>query len=88
MNRQTLEVYDEIYRILRPDGSLRWIWDRAYPIRDASGRVYRIVGFAEDITESKRVERNLIDSERRYRALFDDNPSMYFMADTGGSCCP
>ncbi|MDR4471724.1 MAG: PAS domain S-box protein [Nitrospira sp.] len=84
MNRQTLEVYDEEYRILRPDGSLRWIWDRAYPIRDASGMVYRIVGFAEDITESKRVEADLIDSERRYRALFEDNPSMYFMVNADG----
>ncbi|HMZ55669.1 MAG TPA: PAS domain S-box protein, partial [Nitrospira sp.] len=84
MNRQTLDVYDEEYRILRPDGSLRWIWDRAYPIRDASGQAYRIVGIAEDITESKRVEAELIDSERRYRALFDDNPSMYFMVDADG----
>ena len=32
MNRQTLDVYDEEYRILRPM-ALRWIWDRAYPIR-------------------------------------------------------
>ena len=84
MTRQTLDVYNEDYRILRPDGSLRWIRDRAYPIRDASGAVYRIVGFAEDISESKRVEAELIDSERRYRALFDDNPSMYFMVDADG----
>ena len=85
MSRQTLGIYDETYRILRPDGSLRWIWDRAYPIRDASDRVYRIVGFAEDITEQKRIEAELIASERRYRALFDDNPSMYFMVDAAGT---
>ncbi len=84
MTRQTLDVYNEDYRILRPDGSLRWIRDRAYPIRDASGMVYRIVGFAEDISESKHIEAELIDSERRYRALFDDNPSMYFMVDADG----
>ncbi|MBS0171788.1 MAG: PAS domain S-box protein [Nitrospira sp.] len=84
MNRQTLDAYDEEYRILRPDGSLRWIWDRAYPIRDASGQVYRIVGFAEDITEPKRVQSELIESERRYRALFEDNPSMYFTVDADG----
>ena len=53
-------------------------------IQDASGQAYRIVGIAEDITESKRVEAELIDSERRYRALFDDNPSMYFMVDADG----
>ena len=85
MSRQTLDVYDETYRILRPDGSMRWIWDRAYPIRDASNQIYRIVGFAEDITEHKRIEAELIASERRYRVLFDDNPSMYFMVDAAGS---
>ncbi|MCC2643776.1 MAG: protein of unknown function, S-box protein, partial [Nitrospira sp.] len=68
MNRQSAGPYDEEYRIIRPDGSMRWIWDRAYPIRDASGTVYRIVGFAEDVTDHKRVEAALIESERRYRA--------------------
>jgi hypothetical protein len=54
------------------------------PDRDASGTVYRIAGFAEDVTERKRVEAALIESERRYRVLFDDNPSMYFMVDAAG----
>lgn len=85
MSRQVLDVYDETYRIVRPDGSMRWIWDRAYPIRNAMHQVYRIVGFAEDITEQKRIEAELIASERRYRVLFDDNPSMYFMADAAGT---
>jgi PAS domain S-box-containing protein len=84
MNRQISGVYSEEYRILRPDGSMRWIWDRAFPIRDASGTVYRIAGFAEDVTDRKRVEAALIESERRYRVLFDDNPSMYFMVDATG----
>ena len=84
-NRQSLGSYDESYRIIRPDGSIRWIWDRAFPIRDTSGTVYRIVGFAEDVTNRKRVETALIESERRYRALFDDNPSMYFMVDAEGT---
>jgi PAS domain S-box-containing protein len=84
MSRQISGAYSEEYRILRPDGSVRWIWDRAFPIRDASGTVYRIAGFAEDVTERKRVEAALIESERRYRVLFDDNPSMYFMVDAAG----
>jgi len=85
MRRQISGSYNEEYRILRPDGSMRWIWDRAFPIRDASGTVYRIAGFAEDVTERKRVEAALIESERRYRVLFDDNPSMYFMVDAAGT---
>ncbi|MFH1498488.1 MAG: PAS domain S-box protein [Verrucomicrobiota bacterium] len=34
------QPYDETYRILRPDGQTRWIHDRGYPVRDASGKVY------------------------------------------------
>jgi PAS domain S-box-containing protein len=52
--RQVLGQYAEQYRIIRPDGSIRWIRDRAFPIRDASGTVYRVAGIAQDITELKR----------------------------------
>ncbi|MGH7209451.1 MAG: PAS domain S-box protein, partial [Nitrospiraceae bacterium] len=51
--KQVSGEYAEEYRIVRPDGSVRWIRDRAFPIRDASGQVYRIAGIAEDITERK-----------------------------------
>ncbi|MGH7251001.1 MAG: PAS domain S-box protein [Nitrospiraceae bacterium] len=52
--KQVPGEYAEEYRIVRPDGSVRWILDRAFPIRDTSGQVYRIAGIAEDITERKR----------------------------------
>jgi PAS domain S-box-containing protein len=42
------------YRIRRPDGAVRWIEDRAYAVRDASGEVVKVVGVAADITERKR----------------------------------
>ncbi len=44
------------YRVVRADGAIRWIWGRGYPIRDASGRVERMVGIWRDITERKRAE--------------------------------
>ncbi|MCL1472469.1 PAS domain S-box protein [Argonema antarcticum] len=47
------------YRILQPDGTLRWIWDRAFPIKDESGKVDRIAGIAEDITDRKQAEAAL-----------------------------
>src|SRR5581483_3586256 len=47
--RQRLGTYDEEYRIVRPDGSIRWIRDRAFPVKDGSGRVYRLTGIAEDM---------------------------------------
>lgn len=56
ISKQITGGYAEEYRIVRPDGSIRWIWDRAFPIRDQSGNVYRIAGVAEDITERKLLE--------------------------------
>jgi PAS domain S-box-containing protein len=52
------------YRIVRPDGSVRWIRDRGFPVKDASGKVYRIAGVAEDITERKQVEMALQKNEQ------------------------
>jgi two-component system, cell cycle sensor histidine kinase and response regulator CckA len=56
--------YDEEYRIMRPDGSIRWIRDRGFPIKDFAGIPYRVVGIAEDITNRKLTEAALRRSER------------------------
>ncbi|MFB2923250.1 PAS domain S-box protein [Aerosakkonema funiforme] len=44
------------YRIVQRNGSIRWIWARAFPIEDEWGEVYRIAGIAEDITDRKQAE--------------------------------
>lgn len=56
--------YNEIYRIVRPDGSVRWVHDRSFPIRDASNEIRRIVGIAEDITERRELEEQLRQSQK------------------------
>ena len=48
--------YDVQYRVVRPDGELRWVWARGFPVHDAEGRIYRIAGIAEDVTGDKRAE--------------------------------
>ncbi|MBD2506680.1 PAS domain S-box protein [Nostoc muscorum FACHB-395] len=53
------------YRILRPDGSMRWIWDRGFAIYDDQGKVPYYGGIAEDITERKLAEESLRESEAR-----------------------
>ena len=54
LTKQVGGEYNEQYRVMRPDGSIRWIHDRAFPVRNASGQVYRIAGIAEDITKRKQ----------------------------------
>ncbi len=51
--------FDEEYRIIRPDGEIRWIHDSGYPVVHAQGNVARITGIAEDITERKHTEEAL-----------------------------
>lgn len=59
------EPTDVEYRVVRPDGSVRWVRDRAFAVKDASGRVYRMAGIAVDITEKKQAEEALKDADRR-----------------------
>ncbi|MGE3153240.1 MAG: PAS domain S-box protein [Nitrospiraceae bacterium] len=54
VTKQVRGTYDETYRIIRPDRSIRMIRDRAFPICNRDGRVYRVAGLAEDITERTR----------------------------------
>src|ERR1035437_7447204 len=42
------------FRVIRPDGSLRWVRGRTFPVRDEAGRVYRVVGVSSDITEIRQ----------------------------------
>ena len=51
--------YNEQFRIIRPDGEIRWLHERAFPIHDEEGTVYRIAGVTEDITQRKQSESEL-----------------------------
>src|SRR5450755_3983807 len=51
--------FDLEYRIVRPDGAIRWIRSHGFPIRDQSGTIYRIGATAEDITEYKLQQHEL-----------------------------
>ena len=58
------EAFDLQFRIVRPDGALRWLESRAFPIPDAEGNVRRLGGVIEDVTEQLQVEATLIQAER------------------------
>ena len=74
--QQPLGLYDEEYRILQPSGEIRWIHDRAFPILNEEGEVYRVVGIAEDITDRKKAEqvmaaaKEAADSANRAKSEF------------------
>src|SRR6266702_4440338 len=55
-NQGTGAPYELEYRIIRPDGSIRHIWDRGYPVRENTGQVTCYTGVAEDITGHKLAE--------------------------------
>jgi diguanylate cyclase (GGDEF)-like protein/PAS domain S-box-containing protein len=60
------------YRIVRPDGSVRWIEMRGFPVRDDAGKIVRITGVAEDITEGKKAAQDLRESERRFSDMLEN----------------
>lgn len=76
--------FEEEYRIVRPDGSVRWILDRARPVKDENGFVYRVAGIAQDITDQKLTQTALQRSEERFRAFMDNIPAGVFMKDIQG----
>jgi len=62
--KQEAGTYDEIYRIARPDGSRRWVRDRAFPVRNAAGQIYRIAGIAQDVTEQRSLEEQFRQAQK------------------------
>ncbi|MGJ4744749.1 ATP-binding response regulator [Leptospira sp. SA-E8] len=67
--RQVSGEYREEYRIVRPDGEIRWIRDKAFPVKNEKGDTIRVAGVAEDITEHKLKESQLKEVEKRRAEL-------------------
>ena len=79
--KQFTGQYSEEYRIVRDDGSVRWIKDRAFPVRGESGEVYRMVGLAEDVTERKQAEQDLLDRYTELAVLHDVSQAILSATD-------
>jgi PAS domain S-box-containing protein len=72
------------YRIVRPDGTVRWVSDRAYPVRDSEGQICRVVGIAEDITDRKETEEALRESQVRMQTAIENLPFGFFLIGEDG----
>ncbi len=77
------ESTESEFRVVRPDGAIRWLLDRAYPVRDDSGRVVRANGLVVDITERKRGEAALQESEARLSGLIASAMDAILSVDEG-----
>lgn len=75
---------EQVFRILRPDGAIRWVRSRAFAIQNELGEVFRVAGIREDITEIKQAEEALRDSEKQLRSLFDQSPDIIKVVDDEG----
>jgi PAS domain S-box-containing protein len=83
-------------RIRRADGCYRWFLIRALPLREASGKIHRWYGTnveiedlkraQEEITERKRTEEQLLESETRFQVMADTAPVLIWMTGTDALC--
>jgi diguanylate cyclase (GGDEF)-like protein/PAS domain S-box-containing protein len=71
------------FRVLRPDGALRWVFARTFPVMDANGRLERLVGVATDITQRKQAEAKIQHLNRVQAMLSGINSLIVRVADRG-----
>ncbi|MDX1945363.1 MAG: PAS domain S-box protein [Pirellulaceae bacterium] len=81
------QPFEYHYRVIRPSGEVRWVWDQGFPVLDQQGGVRHYIGVAKDITEQKQneAERHLATlelrrSEERFSKLFQASPFLILLA--------
>ena len=81
---QEAKDFDYEYRLLMPDGSVKHVHVVAHAVSDESDSI-DFVGAVMDVTERRQAEQALGESEEQWKAVFENNPTMYFMVDAGGT---
>ncbi len=84
--RQNREPFIAEFRVLHPDGTVRWITERGQFYYGANGDAVRMLGMAVDITERKQAEQALREGEERFRLVANTAPVMIWMSGTDKLC--
>jgi PAS domain S-box-containing protein len=79
------QAFEKEARLCSAGGEYRWFVLRLMPIRNERGAIAKWYGIASDIENRRRTLEALRESEERWRAVFEHNPTMYFMVDAGGT---
>lgn len=74
------------FRIIRPDGEVRWLASRGVAIRDETGKVSRMIGVNFDVTQRKRQERTLREQQEHIRLILDSTAEAIYGLDLDGRC--
>ncbi|MDP8207513.1 MAG: PAS domain S-box protein [Candidatus Electryonea clarkiae] len=85
IKKQISGKYEEEYRIVLPDKSIRWIRETAYPVKNEEGKIYRICGVAEDITERQDAKEELLKERNFVSAVLDTADALIIVLDLEGN---
>lgn len=77
--------FQSTYRILTKSNELRWVWEKGEGIFSPDGKLEFLEGFITDITERKKIEEALAESELKYRQLVMQSPDGIFIIDLKGN---
>ena len=81
--RQGKETGESEFRVVRPDGVVRWVRSHAVAVRDEQGQIYRICGVAQDVTERRHAQEELEESEALLRKLTEASFDAIFLSEDG-----
>jgi PAS domain-containing protein len=74
------DYYSSEFSVIWPDGTIHWLLGKGQVFRDSRGNPIRLIGVNMDITERKRAEASLSESEERFRTMADTAPVMIWVA--------
>lgn len=78
-------AFNEEYRIVKPDGEIRWMVSNAFPVKNETGETVRFAGIVNDITKQKESEIAVKEHAQNLNALIEAMPDMIFIMHRDGT---